>query len=455
MRLLQQIHIVDDGGQGGLNVVGNVGYQLRLHPVGLELILRRHHGHIRQGVELFGAVRKAADQIFRGNPTIQIALRHPPGPRQDHAEGIGTVGSHSAADDQRKDEQNQPAVRIIAECHRQPQQEYHRAQNQRRDHPLPHGVQRGEQPHRHTEQPPAAFGQRPHTPAEKAVAPPVAAGCLALGRQSEEVPHRQQRRAKEGQYTQHHQTPLEAAGIRIGCPACQHTARRDQQAHASHRRDGVKIQRQTVQPAGPDFLAVPLMTGSDDQIHHGNGEHRQADQQAGQQIRLAALQQRHQLPVALGIAGAEFLGQIDPHQILRTFLPAQIIVAISAHLLIIPGIAVIVADLHRNRGFRRGSGALRNPFGHRCRHGGILRLVLFRRWGDKEQLRVCHGHHVFVQGESLPGFLLAAAGFQNAGGIGKGIIPAVHTQQIIEFIPVIIITMIVKGAVLQHFLCGF
>ena len=46
--LLQKVHIVDNGGQGGLDIVADVGDQLGPHPLGAHLLLGGHNNHIGQ-----------------------------------------------------------------------------------------------------------------------------------------------------------------------------------------------------------------------------------------------------------------------------------------------------------------------------------------------------------------------------------------------------------------------
>ena len=56
--LLQQIHVVDDGGQGGLDVVGHVGDELGLHALGLGLLL---HGLLYAGAQVVHALAVALE----------------------------------------------------------------------------------------------------------------------------------------------------------------------------------------------------------------------------------------------------------------------------------------------------------------------------------------------------------------------------------------------------------
>ena len=74
--LFQQVHVVDDGGQGGLDVVGDVGDQLGLHPLGPQLLLDGQPGGLGHGVHGLSEAPESAEHETGGDLVIQIALAH-------------------------------------------------------------------------------------------------------------------------------------------------------------------------------------------------------------------------------------------------------------------------------------------------------------------------------------------------------------------------------------------
>ena len=107
-RLLQQIHIVDNGGQGGLDVVGYVGNQLGAHPFGAHLAAGRRGCHIGKVVQMGSEIPEAAHKPGGVHLDPQIALAHfLRGAHQD-PEGIGGIEDHSSAG--RQQEQRDEAV---------------------------------------------------------------------------------------------------------------------------------------------------------------------------------------------------------------------------------------------------------------------------------------------------------------------------------------------------------
>ena len=104
--LLQKVHIVDDGGQGGLDVVGHVGNELRAHPFGAHLLLGRQLDHVAQAVELPGHILIGPQHIFFVHLNIQVPAPHSLGGFQEGTENIGAVNgqSHTGQNDNQQQE---------------------------------------------------------------------------------------------------------------------------------------------------------------------------------------------------------------------------------------------------------------------------------------------------------------------------------------------------------------
>ena len=100
--LLQKVHIVDDGGQGGLDVVGHVGNELRAHPLGAHLLLGRQLDHVTQAVELHRKVPEGPQHQLVVHLDLQVASPHPLGSVQKGAEDVGPVEDHRPPGGQEK-----------------------------------------------------------------------------------------------------------------------------------------------------------------------------------------------------------------------------------------------------------------------------------------------------------------------------------------------------------------
>lgn len=83
--LFQQVHIVDDGGQGRLDVVGHVGDQLGLEVLGLHMLLHRLLQAGLHIVELLAVALEVTDEVLRVDGRGEVApgqlfaalLQHP------------------------------------------------------------------------------------------------------------------------------------------------------------------------------------------------------------------------------------------------------------------------------------------------------------------------------------------------------------------------------------------
>ena len=74
--LLQQVHIVDDGGQGGLDVVGHVGDQLGLHALGFGLLLHRQLYAGTQVIHALAVALEVADEPPGVDVLGEVAVGH-------------------------------------------------------------------------------------------------------------------------------------------------------------------------------------------------------------------------------------------------------------------------------------------------------------------------------------------------------------------------------------------
>ena len=73
--LLQQVHIADNAGQGGLDVVGDIGDELSFQPFGLHPLLHRLvHAHA-DGVQILPVALHVKKQLFRVQLRVQIPRR--------------------------------------------------------------------------------------------------------------------------------------------------------------------------------------------------------------------------------------------------------------------------------------------------------------------------------------------------------------------------------------------
>ena len=100
--LLQKVHIVDDGGQRGLDVVGHVGNELRAHPFGAHLLLGRQLDHVTQAVELHRKVPEGPQHQLVVHLDLQVAPPHPLGSVQKGAEDVGPIEDHRHPGSQEK-----------------------------------------------------------------------------------------------------------------------------------------------------------------------------------------------------------------------------------------------------------------------------------------------------------------------------------------------------------------
>ena len=85
LRGLQEVHIVDDGGEGGLQVVGHVGDELRLEALALHLLIHRLGQTAGDVVQGLGVALQIPGQAGRVDLVVQVAggndlrpLAHPP-----------------------------------------------------------------------------------------------------------------------------------------------------------------------------------------------------------------------------------------------------------------------------------------------------------------------------------------------------------------------------------------
>ena len=313
--LLQKVHIVDDGGQGGLDVVGHVGNKLRAHPLGAHLLLGRQLDHVTQAVELHRKVPEGPQHQLVVQLDLQVAPPHPLGSVQKGAEDVGPVEDHRRPGSQEKqhpeavpaqDGKEQSAPQRAAgeeplpgqrqqavgpgqeppELFPDPFQEgpglFHQAQYPLKD-------RQGNGPE-DVVAPGYALPEEPPAESGDAVPPPVVVWCLELGGAGEAEAH-------EGQAAQVAAVAVIDKGNGV---ALAHEIPDPVNAdigieHAEAHQDGqIQVQGQAVQPAGADLLAARLMARGAAQIHRQQGKGHQADPQQGRNLPLMPPDSIHQ-----------------------------------------------------------------------------------------------------------------------------------------------------------------
>ena len=116
--------------------MGDVGDQLRFHPFGFQLVLRCHHGNIRQSVQLPGKFPEAAHQILVVHLALQVAAAHPLCSLQQPSEAVGAVQDGSQGGNP---PQHCPALAVVCKGNRQ-----HQRQHAAHHNPLPGQGQQGQ-----------------------------------------------------------------------------------------------------------------------------------------------------------------------------------------------------------------------------------------------------------------------------------------------------------------------
>ena len=321
----QQVHIVDDGGQGRFDIVGHVGDQLGLHAFGFQLILSRHHRHIRQTVQLFGELPEGADEVFVIHLGLQITAAHTLGSVQQRAEAVGAIEHHRQcaaapqdhhtlhplrhrhqqpqnqhhAHHQPLPDQRQPGEQPLAQPHKAPQPAMQPGKELFRHIPAQYRQRRGNlpdvlqnalcqaiQPRQQPEKTRPAFFQHPEgqlqAPAQEGIGDPVLVFHLHLGGKGKAEAHEGQTahiahaapQPQEGG----HALPFQPSEIQFI------QNRYTQNQHQDHTA-GVQIQGQGVQATGPDLLCALPASGGTAEVHRADGEQKQpAEQSRRQQI---------------------------------------------------------------------------------------------------------------------------------------------------------------------------
>ena len=193
--LLQQVHIVDDGGEGRFDVVGDVGDELSLQPLGPHPLLHRPVEALADGVEVLRVGLQIPVHAVGVDLGLQVSLRQGPSLIPDL---LGLDGEPRRPGDDgsiqsQKQEEEQAVVGVAVEGQQgQAQLEEQHAGGQHHR-PPGHGEDTDQSPHPGQESPP----QPPHPPEEhvaQGVAPPLAQ--LDAGGQAHE--HRQRRQDHPG-----------------------------------------------------------------------------------------------------------------------------------------------------------------------------------------------------------------------------------------------------------------
>ena len=343
--------------------MGHVSDQLRLHPLGFQLLLGCHHGNIRQAVQFICKFPESADQHLVVHLGVQIALAHPLGALQQDAEGTGCIEDHT----EENAESNENIAHLVGADH--DIQEDHQGEADQQE--LPGQRQHGKESSQNPAQPvtglqdpaaqpyrslsqlqteklhklPQSFGQTDHqrlqlfvdelpqpaaqsyqlvpqpgdqlqTSSAKGISPEITAGCLDLSRKGEAETHKQ----KTGSVgTQGHE---EYAGLSIfpnQIPAAFH----DTDAAARNTARGssqIQVNGDAVQAAGPHLLGARLPACCTAQVDCSHGKTQQAGDQHRDQVISQIVQILHQQPFVLilqgngphgnfhGIGGGGFVG---------------------------------------------------------------------------------------------------------------------------------------------------
>ena len=87
--LFQQVHIVDDGGEGGFQVVGDVGDELGFEVLAAHPLRHRLGDGLAQVVQLLGVLPQVVGHVVAGDLHVQIALEQFPGTAANLLPAVG------------------------------------------------------------------------------------------------------------------------------------------------------------------------------------------------------------------------------------------------------------------------------------------------------------------------------------------------------------------------------
>ena len=411
--LLQQIHVVDDRGQGRLDVVGDVGDQLALKMLGLHALLHGGVHPVTDVVEILGVVFEFAEEIFRVHRITQVAAGDLLGPQAQLAHTPDQKQDGRAEDKDMEDPEHHALPIKYSKDQQLRQQE--RAQKQ---HPAPQhrqGTQAAAQQMSAVAQhPPAEVPE----PGEQAVLPE--AFLFHAHGKAHAPEQKQQPRAKQ----QHHAQRI--AHDVAGQPEAE--AESKDRTDARCDQQGKEIQGDAVDKALGDLLpAVPVSGGREQKEEEQHAQHKAQPRRRGQQDaiavepvdpadRLADLIRDRQLRQHIAL-GRQRVG-VAPADQIRVGEEIEFLVG------------VVAEDVkHVSRRGRRRECRLRRGFGHlrlrrrfcRARRRGHLRLG---------GLRVFHADMLHVETRldllaALPAGLLPLVG-------GEELLPLRGEQGIAE-----------------------
>ena len=112
--LFQQVHIADDGGQGGFDVVGDVGDELGLHPLRLHLLLHRVLDALADVVQVFPVLPEGPPQVLCGHFVVQMAGGQLAAPRLEGPHGEDHEEHQSPLQHLQQQPEHHPAAAVIA-----------------------------------------------------------------------------------------------------------------------------------------------------------------------------------------------------------------------------------------------------------------------------------------------------------------------------------------------------
>ena len=126
--LLQQVHIVDDGGQGGLDVVGHVGDQLGLHALGFGLLLHRQLYAGTQVIHALAVALEVADEPLGVDVLGEVAVGHVFAASLQNAEVQGNIQNDQIL--HQLDHQEDTAIWTVGAAHEQDRLDEEHSQRQ-------------------------------------------------------------------------------------------------------------------------------------------------------------------------------------------------------------------------------------------------------------------------------------------------------------------------------------
>ena len=271
---LQKVHVIDDGGQGRLDIVGDVGDELRLQALALKLVLH-------------GDAHPPAD----GVQVLPVAAEIPKHPVGVHfiAEVSGGQGLTALAEllqlesrgpcggNEKQGEQQEKSARAVAQ-----QNDAEKGQRRAPQHRPP---DQGDGPDG-GDRPPPDHPQAPVKNAEKLIDQGVAPPLPQLAPDANGHP-----RPLQQHFAGHQQQGQHQQGRRL---AEEDVRSAVQQLHQQHQKDNdrchrhgeIEVQGQLLLPAGDDLLPARAAAGGPGQIEE---DHQQSEKAEGREIRRGAI----------------------------------------------------------------------------------------------------------------------------------------------------------------------